>query len=89
MPGGGLALWVELPTARGSALAVAAEQHGVIVAPGPVFAAEGGLDRYVRIPWTRRPDELALAVERLALAWAEVRDAPAGRVRRGTRVMVA
>ena len=89
VPGGGLALWVELPTARGSALAAAAEQHGVIVAPGPVFAAEGGLDRYVRIPWTRRPDELAVAVERLALAWAEVRDAPAARVRRGTRVMVA
>ncbi|ANH38880.1 2-aminoadipate transaminase [Nocardioides dokdonensis FR1436] len=88
-PGGGLALWIELPSARGSALAAAAEQHGVIVAPGPVFAAEGGLDRFVRVPWTRRPDELALAVERLAHAWADVRDAPATRVRRGTRVMVA
>ncbi len=89
VPGGGLALWIELPSARGSALAAAAEQHGVIVAPGPVFAAEGGLDRFVRVPWTRRPDELALAVERLARAWTDVRDAPASRVRRGTRVMVA
>ncbi len=30
-----------------------AERLGVIVAPGPVFAAEGGLDQFVRVPWTR------------------------------------
>ena len=56
VPGGGLSLWCELPgPARlGTALAAEAERHGVIVAPGPVFAAEGGLDRFVRIPWTRR-----------------------------------
>lgn len=89
VPAGGLALWIELPSARGSALAASAEQHGVIVAPGPVFAAEGGLDRFVRVPWTRRPDELGTAVERLARAWDDVRDAPATGVRRGTRVMVA
>ncbi len=50
-----------VPAARpplGTALAAEAERHGVIIAPGPVFAAEGGLDRFVRIPWTRPVDEL-------------------------------
>ena len=41
-----------------TAVAAEAERRGVIVAPGPVFAAEGGLDRFVRIPWTRPADEL-------------------------------
>ena len=85
-PGGGLALWCELPGGSGTALATEAERHGVIVAPGPAFAAEGGLDRFVRIPWTRPPDELRAAVDRLALAWdaegaADTRSpAPRGRV---------
>jgi hypothetical protein len=60
----------------------------VIITPGPVFAPEGGLDRFVRIPFTRREDELLLAVERVAEAWAEV----AGRRSRDAgnrRVMVA
>jgi DNA-binding transcriptional MocR family regulator len=88
VPAGGLALWCRLPEALGTALATAAEGHGVIVAPGPMFAAEGGLDRFVRIPWTKRPEELALAVERIATAWDEVegrRTAPGA----GRRVMVA
>ena len=57
-PAGGLALWCQLPGAFGTALATEAERRGVIIAPGPVFAAEGGLDRFVRIPWTRPVDEL-------------------------------
>jgi len=87
-PAGGLALWCELPGPYGTALAAEAERLGVIVAPGPVFAAEGGLDRFVRIPWTRSPDELGEAVRRLADAWAVVRDRPASRASTG-RVMVA
>ena len=55
LPGGGLALWCELPGACGTAVTAEAERRGVIVAPGPAFAAEGGLDTFVRIPWTRRP----------------------------------
>lgn len=89
VPAGGLALWCELPAARASALATAAQRHGVLVSPGPVFAVEGGLDRYVRLPWTRPAGELEEAVRRLALAWAAVRDAgPARRTTTG-RVMVA
>ncbi len=72
VPTGGLALWCRLPEALGTALATAAERHGVIVAPGPMFAAEGGLDRFVRIPWTKRPEELAIAAERIGAAWDEV-----------------
>jgi DNA-binding transcriptional MocR family regulator len=91
VPAGGLSLWCELPgSARGLGLALAdaAERHGVIIAPGPVFAPEGGLDRFVRIPWTRRPDELELAADRVAAAWAEVagRHSTPGASR---RVMVA
>ncbi|MBJ7357492.1 MAG: PLP-dependent aminotransferase family protein, partial [Nocardioides sp.] len=88
VPTGGLALWCRLPEALGTAVAAAAERHGVIVAPGPVFAAEGGLDRFLRIPWTKRPDELTLAAERIGAAWDEVQ----GRRTSGgapRRVMVA
>ena len=73
----------------GTALAAEAERQGVIVAPGPVFAAEGGLDRFVRVPWTRRSDELAEAVRRLAAAWAIVDGASAASAARAIgRVMV-
>ena len=56
VPEGGLSLWCELPgpgRGLGIALADAAERRGVIIAPGPVFAPDGGLDRFVRIPYTR------------------------------------
>ena len=61
----------------------------MIVAPGPVFAAEGGLDRFVRIPWTRPADELDEAVGRLAAAWAVVRQRRGDATRGAARVMVA
>ncbi len=88
LPGGGLALWCELPADRAVELVTEAERRGVIVAPGPVFAVEGGLNRYVRVPWTRSVAELELAVDRLAEAWAAVSQ---GRVSvpSRSRVMVA
>ncbi|MGI8523399.1 MAG: PLP-dependent aminotransferase family protein [Nocardioides sp.] len=90
LPRGGLALWCELPTVGATALAIEAERRGVVVSPGPVFALGGGLDTFVRIPWTRPPDELRLAVSRIAEAWAAVRGtAPAAPGTRRTRVMVA
>lgn len=69
LPAGGLALWCELPTGAATAVSAEAERRGVIVTPGPVFSAEGGLDRYLRIPWTRPAEELRTAVARLAEAW--------------------
>ncbi|HEX5919700.1 MAG TPA: PLP-dependent aminotransferase family protein, partial [Nocardioides sp.] len=91
VPDGGLALWCELPEALGTATTVEAERRGVVVAPGPVFAVEGGLDRFVRIPWTASPDDLTEAVRRLASAWEHVStDAARPAARRAAgRVMVA
>ena len=87
-PTGGLALWCRLPAPLGTAVAAEAELRGVIITPGPVFAAEGGLDSFVRIPWSRPPEALRAAVAALAEAWAAVRDRPARRTPTG-RVMVA
>jgi DNA-binding transcriptional MocR family regulator len=94
VPDGGLCLWIELPATPGqrglaTALAHEAERRGVVVAPGPVFAAEGGLDRFVRIPWTRRVDELETAVERIGEAWAEVSTRRTAGRRTAGPVMVA
>lgn len=93
LPGGGLALWCELPRPLGTAVTAEAERHGVIVTPGPVFAVNGGLDRFVRIPWTRPVADLEEAVRRLAAAWevvtAGARRAPDRRTGATGRVMVA
>jgi DNA-binding transcriptional MocR family regulator len=90
VPGGGLSLWCELPgRGLGIALTDEAERHGVIVAPGPVFAPEGGLDRFVRIPYTRRVEELELAVAGIAEAWATVSARQRSGGQTSGRVMVA
>ena len=79
VPAGGLVLWCELPAPLGTALTAEAERQGVVLAPGPVFAVEGGLDRFVRLPWTRPADELVEAVRRLAAGWAQVRETTVAR----------
>jgi DNA-binding transcriptional MocR family regulator len=88
-----LSLWCELPASRPGAGALAlvaeAERQGVAVSPGPVFAVDGGLDRFVRIPYTRPVAELRDAVERLAGAWETVRSGRPARGQRRSRVMVA
>jgi DNA-binding transcriptional MocR family regulator len=97
MPRGGLTVWCELPPDRGPAGAIAlvneGERRGVVVSPGPVFAVDGGLDSFVRIPYSRPPDQLREAVDRLAETWAVVREQdPRTASRPGarrTRVMVA
>jgi DNA-binding transcriptional MocR family regulator len=73
IPPGGLALWCELPSPHSSALSTAAEHHGLLLPAGPSFAPEGGLERFVRIPYTQRPEVLAEAVGRLASAWEQAR----------------
>jgi len=88
VPTGGLALWCRLPGPYGTAVAAEAELRGTIVAPGPVFAVEGGLDTFLRIPWSRPADDMREAVHRLAQAWAVVRERPSTRMPSG-RVMVA
>ena len=90
-PAGGLALWCRLPGRGATALAAEAERRGVVLAPGPVFAVEGGLDGFIRIPFTRPAPELVEAVRRLAGAWERVQnDAPDSVAGAGARrVLVA
>lgn len=81
-PAGGLALWCELPEPLSSALTTAAERQPVLLASGSSFAPEGGLERYIRLPYTRPVEELDEAVTRLAVAWEDAkrhRTANAGR----------
>lgn len=68
VPDGGLALWVELDAPVSSALARAAEELGVRVAPGPRFGVDGTLERFLRLPFTLPPADLTEAVHRLAAA---------------------
>jgi DNA-binding transcriptional MocR family regulator len=67
-----LCLWVELDAPVSSALARAAEELGVRVAPGPRFGADGTMERFLRLPFTLPADELADAVHRLAIARADL-----------------
>lgn len=93
LPPGGLSLWCELPARErrtgAVALAAEAEARGVVVSPGPVFALDGGLDTFVRIPYTRPESDLRHAVDRLAAAWDAVSSRADDRPDRPARVMVA
>jgi len=80
VPHGGLCLWVELDAPVASALARAALELGVRVAPGPRFGADGTMERFLRLPYTLPEAELVEAVRRLAQARDEIdRPAPAAR----------
>jgi len=66
VPPGGTMLWAELDGPVSSALARAAEDVGVRLAPGPRFGLDGTLERFLRLPFTLPPDELIEAVRRIA-----------------------
>ncbi|TQN48464.1 GntR family transcriptional regulator [Humibacillus xanthopallidus] len=70
VPGGGLNLWCELPEDRGDDLARVAESAGVRLARGGQFGVEGGLGRFVRVPFCVAPDQADEVGRRLAAAWA-------------------
>jgi DNA-binding transcriptional MocR family regulator len=72
VPTGGQVLWCRLPHPSSSALAVAAAGLGVRVTPGARFAADGTLDGWLRLPFTRPVEELERAVPLLAEAWEQV-----------------
>lgn len=88
-PTGGLNLWCELPAALSTALVSRAERHGVLLASGPSFAPEGGLDRFLRIPYTQPAHVLADAIGRLGPAWQETLADPFPRPLRATPGLVA
>ncbi|HEX5541672.1 MAG TPA: PLP-dependent aminotransferase family protein [Micromonospora sp.] len=68
VPSGGVTLWAELDGPISSALARAAEEVGVRLAPGPRFGLDGTLERFLRLPFTRPAAELVEAVDRIATA---------------------
>ncbi|TQJ03400.1 GntR family transcriptional regulator [Amycolatopsis cihanbeyliensis] len=80
LPSGGLSLWCRLPERMSTRLAVAAGNHGVQVVPGSRFAAHGGLESWLRLPYTEPAERLRDAVRRLSAAAASLRAgaAPAG-----------
>ena len=86
MPPGGLSLWVELPDALSSSLTAVAERHDVLLASGPSFAPEGGLERYLRLPYTLPPEQLVEAASRLRVAWDETLTTSTARPRARTLV---
>jgi len=68
-PPGGMSVWAELPPSTStSALAARAVTHGVRVAAGPRFGADGGFEQRLRLPFTQPPERLVEAVRRLAAA---------------------
>ncbi|PRY30046.1 PLP-dependent aminotransferase family protein [Pseudosporangium ferrugineum] len=66
VPSGGVTLWAELDGPISSALARAAEDVGVRLAPGPRFGLDGTLERFVRLPFSLPPDDLIEAIRRIA-----------------------
>jgi len=72
-PPGGLSLWAELPAAVSTSLAATSERFGLRLAAGPRFGVDGAFERFLRVPYTLPPEDLAEAVDRLALAYARLR----------------
>ncbi len=70
VPDGGLTLWVQMPHGSATRLATDVERAGLHVVPGPVFGVEGGLDTWMRLPYTKPQEQLVAVVERLASAWS-------------------
>ncbi|WP_344220844.1 PLP-dependent aminotransferase family protein [Kribbella sancticallisti] len=85
VPGGGLSLWCELPEPVGSSLVGVAQRNGVLVVAGSRFSPDGGLESFLRLPYTLEPDTLRDAVQRLAASYGALTDGPP--VRRGAAMI--
>lgn len=72
VPTGGVTLWAELDAPCSSALARAAEGHGVRLAPGPRFGVDGTLERFLRLPFSLASEDLIEAVDRIVAAVDDV-----------------
>jgi DNA-binding transcriptional MocR family regulator len=71
VPEGGLSLWVRMDRDGSTGLAHRAQTHGVLLHSGPRFGADAGtFERYLRLPYTQRPEVLVEALRRIALARA-------------------
>ncbi|MCL3860723.1 PLP-dependent aminotransferase family protein [Actinotalea sp. K2] len=84
-PAGGLSLWADLGAPVSSALAATALHHGVRVAPGPSFGADGSFEDRLRLPFGQPTGEIEQGVRALARAWGTLGlDAPFGSPAAGT-----
>src|SRR5690625_1805469 len=70
-PHGGVTLWVRMPEPVSSAVVLAAERHGLMLASGGQFGVDQDLRNYLRLPYTAPADVLREGVARLALAYRE------------------
>ncbi|GAA0947563.1 PLP-dependent aminotransferase family protein [Kribbella koreensis] len=86
LPGGGLSMWCELPEPVGSSLVGVAQRNGVLLVAGSRFSPDGGLESFLRLPYTLDPDTLRDAVERLAASYESL---TAGPPLRRTAAMIA
>jgi DNA-binding transcriptional MocR family regulator len=85
LPAGGLSLWCELPEPVGSSLVGVAQRNGVLLIAGSRFSPDGGLERFVRLPYTLDPDALRAAVRRIAESYGQLVAGPPRR----TAAMIA
>ncbi len=72
VPSGGLCLWVELDAPVSTALARAAAEVDLRIAPGPRFGPDGTFERFLRLPYVLPVAQVPDAVARLADARARV-----------------
>lgn len=76
LPRGGVTLWVRMPHPVSSAMVLAAERHGVLLASGGQFGVDQDLRHYLRLPYTAPADVLREGVVRLARAYADATAEP-------------
>ena len=77
IPEGGLCLWVKLPLDDVRRFIPYAARHGVGLAPGDVSSPDGLARDHLRLPFGHCAEDLLDAVDRLALAWADMQQRPA------------
>lgn len=67
---GGLAAWIGIGEPVSSSLALAARNHGLLIAAGPRFGLDGAFERFLRVPITYSEEETRRAFAALERAWA-------------------
>jgi DNA-binding transcriptional MocR family regulator len=73
-PAGGLTLWCRLPGPMSTRLAAIAQNYGLWLVPASRFSVQGGLESFLRLPFTQPPEVLTEGVRLLSHAAAAVLD---------------
>lgn len=77
-PDGGLSVWCRLPSPVSTRLAAFAENFGLWLVPASRFSVHGGLEGWLRLPFTQPAEVLTEGVRRLSCAAAAVLETAAG-----------